>query len=89
MVQGCSGVEVPGVGFCTTRSSSACDDRSPIDRDHDDEKEEVTHGLHSSSFLGLPYRILNMNHPKEPLWSLWVSLKSLAGGELLNPSNAC
>ena len=30
-----------------------------------------THRLHSSSFLGLPYRILNANHKKEPLWSLW------------------
>ena len=23
-------------------------------------------------FLGVPYRILNMNHKKELLWSLWV-----------------
>ena len=30
------------------------------------------HRLHSSPFLGLPYRILCMNHNKEPLWSLWV-----------------
>ena len=29
-----------------------------------------THGLHSSSFLGLPYRILYMNPKKELLWSL-------------------
>ena len=32
--------------------------------------EDVGHGiqrLHSSSFLGLPYRIPNMNHKKEPL----------------------
>ena len=28
--------------------------------------------LHSSSFLGLPYRILNINHKKQLLWSLWV-----------------
>ena len=26
----------------------------------------------SSSFLGLPYRILNMNPQKELLWGLWV-----------------
>ena len=26
-----------------------------------------------SSFLGLPYRILNINHKKEPLRSLWVA----------------
>ena len=43
-----------------------------------------THRLHSSSFLGLPYRILNMNRKKELLWSLWVtvrvwSLESLCG----------
>ena len=31
-----------------------------------------THRLLSSSFLGLPYRILNMNHKKELLRSLWV-----------------
>ena len=24
------------------------------------------------SYLGLPYRILNMNPKKEPLWGLWV-----------------
>ena len=30
----------------------------------------ATHRLHSSSFLGLPYRILYMNHKKELLWSL-------------------
>ena len=33
---------------------------------------EFTHRLQSSSFLGLPYRILNMNPKKELLWSLWV-----------------
>ena len=32
-----------------------------------------TQRLHSSSFLGVPYRILNMNPKKELLWSLWVS----------------
>ena len=31
-----------------------------------------THRLHSSSFLGLPYRIPNMNPKKELLWSPWV-----------------
>ena len=34
--------------------------------------EVPTHRLLSSSFLGLPYRILNMNHKKELLRSLWV-----------------
>ena len=32
----------------------------------------ITHRLLSSSFLGLPCRILNMNHKKELLRSLWV-----------------
>ena len=31
-------------------------------------KLRITHRLHSSSFLGLPYRILHMNHNKELLW---------------------
>ena len=31
-----------------------------------------THRPLSSSFLGLPYRILNINHNKEPLRGLWV-----------------
>ena len=31
-----------------------------------------THRLLSSSFLGLPYRILNINHNKELLRGLWV-----------------
>ena len=35
-------------------------------------KKGTTHRLLSSSFLGLPYRILNMNHTKELLKSLWV-----------------
>ena len=30
---------------------------------------ELKHRLHSSSFLGLPYRILKMNPQKELLWS--------------------
>ena len=32
------------------------------------------HRLLASSFLGFPYRILNRNHKKELLRSLWVSL---------------
>ena len=28
----------------------------------------------SSSFLGLPYGLLNMNHKEELLWGLWVLL---------------
>ena len=32
----------------------------------------VTHRLHCGSFLGLPCRILNMNHKKELPWSLRV-----------------
>ena len=33
---------------------------------------DYTHRLLGSSFLGLPYRILNMNPKKELLRSLWV-----------------
>ena len=32
-----------------------------------------THRPQSSSFLGLPYRIVNMNPKKELLWGLWVN----------------
>ena len=34
--------------------------------------EFITHRPQSSSFLGLPYRTLNMNPKKELLWGLWV-----------------
>ena len=33
---------------------------------------KATHRPQSSSFWGLPYRILNMNPQKELLWGLWV-----------------
>ena len=36
----------------------------------------LAHRPLSSSFLGLPYRILNINHKKEELRGLWVSLKT-------------
>ena len=36
---------------------------------------KVTHRLLSGSFSGLPYRILNMNHKKELLRSLWAGFK--------------
>ena len=36
----------------------------------------LTHRLHSSSFLGIPYRIPNINPKKELLWSLWVARHS-------------
>ena len=32
----------------------------------------LTHGLLSNSFLGVPYSILDMNHKKQLLRSLWV-----------------
>ena len=35
----------------------------------------ATQRLHSSSFLGLPYRNLKMNPKKELLWSPWVDVK--------------
>ena len=50
-----SGVGVPGLKENTDTPS-----RRSLD----------THRLHSSSFLGLPYWILNMNQEKELLWSL-------------------
>ena len=34
----------------------------------------------SSSFLGLPYRILKINHKKELLRSLWVGLTTALSG---------
>ena len=34
----------------------------------------LSHRPPSSSFLGLPYRILNINHKKELLRGLWVSV---------------
>ena len=39
----------------------------------------ITQGLHSNSFLGLPYRFLNMNPKKELRWSLRVKMKYLRG----------
>ena len=41
-----------------------------------------THRLHSSSFSGLPYGILNVNHKKELLWSLRVSPKPILASEI-------
>ena len=38
------------------------------------------HRLLSSSCLGLPYRILNMNHKKELLRSLWEERSSCRDG---------
>ena len=49
---------------------------------------DSTHRLHCSSFLGLPYRILNISHKKERLWSLWVTTKELAG-RMLVPIPTC
>ena len=34
-----------------------------------------THRPLSSSFLGLPYRILNINHKKELFGGLWVGFR--------------
>ena len=36
------------------------------------------HRPQSSSFLGLPYSIRNMNPKKELLWGLWVGLRDQA-----------
>ena len=45
----------------------------------------TTHRLHSSSFLGLPYRVRNTNHKRELLWSLWVLEYSRERLELAGP----
>ena len=37
----------------------------------------TTHRPLSSSFLGLPYRILSSNHKKELLRGLWIPMKKL------------
>ena len=39
-----------------------------------------SHRLLSSSFLGLPYRLLNLIHKKELLRGLWVALSGVSGG---------
>ena len=44
-----------------------------------------THKLLSSSFLGIPYRILSMHHKKELLRGLWVGS---IGGLMLRSSAA-
>ena len=41
-------------------------------RGQSDVKSLLAHRLLSSSFLGVPCRILKRNHKKELLWSLWV-----------------
>ena len=53
-----AGFRVQGLGF-----------KLPLD---EDSSAGLTHRTLSSSFLGLPYRILNMNHKKELLRGLWV-----------------
>ena len=40
----------------------------------------ITHRPLSSSFLGLRYRILNINHKKELLRGLWVGLRGWSAG---------
>ena len=45
----------------------------------DPETGIATHRLLSSSFLGLPYKILNINHKKQLLRSLWVSPLAAVG----------
>ena len=45
-----------------------------------------THKPQSSSFLRLPYRILNMNPQKELLWGLWVvSISEIVLAALMGP----
>ena len=46
-----------------------------------------THRPLSSSFLGLPYRILDMNHKKELLRGLWVDHPIMPEAALAAPSS--
>ena len=40
----------------------------------------------SSSFLGLPYRILYMNPKKELVWGLWVDPRTPKSDNALHPT---
>ena len=42
----------------------------------------TTHRRQSSSVLGLPYKILNMNPKKELLWGLWVCTPCAEDGRI-------
>ena len=59
----------PECGHRRSIFSFAAPARFPLLFDH-----RSTHKPLSSSFLGLPYRILNINHKKELLRGLWVNM---------------
>ena len=59
---------MPNVGFWGSCVANMTKKRIPH------RKIVGSHRPLSSSFLGLPYRILNMNHKKELLRGLWVVL---------------
>ena len=54
------------------RGQSGCDDAPQDMSRHAPQACVIAHRPHSSSFLGLCYRILNMNPAKELLRGLWV-----------------
>ena len=81
-------------GACGARSSFAHDCPGIIIPMHTWALEQMlwsygvglTHRLLSSSFLGLPYRILNTNPKEELLRSLWVGLREIKGFKHEPPS---
>ena len=48
-----------------------------------------THRPLSSSFLGLPYRILNISHKKELLRGLWVGVYGSPPPQFFCESSGC
>ena len=63
-------VEAYGLGASGYSSSNALNPRP--------QTLHPTHGLLSSSVLGLPYRTLKQNRKKELLRSVWVGSKKLS-----------
>ena len=67
---------VSAVGECTLKGNRSFDNsRMKLNLSTARHVIGFTHRPRSSSFLGLPYRILNLNHKKELLRGLWVELK--------------
>ena len=70
---------------CAYRDSKTTKKRSALLATTDDGVLQCTHRSLNRSFLGLPYRILNINHKKELLRGLWVRFR-LHGAGLRAPS---
>ena len=69
-MHGFRGLEFRGLAKTTNRSE--VDKTAAVRHRHIDLVPEIPHRPLSSSFLGLPYRILNINHKKELLRGPWV-----------------